>query len=315
MIYEIELKIKDYAKLKIYTTYESIKNKIEESRSPLKRTIPITKVKVDKIGNFPTDLTDSIIVIPSDKPSMIYDGSTNCSTIFSNELNIRFPDLIYICLSMFSNILSRENKYLLHSSSLIDKNGKGIILVGESNAGKTTLAYELMVNNNYKLIANDHSVIGLNNNVPYIYGGTKDIQMRLGSLMKYYPDLSKKYINDNINIWQKKIVINDIVNLPNVLSETEDICPIENIYSISTMSEGNGFIRKKDRIDEFLFLYESFSKIIKGTYNYITGLNYPMPSMENMENLKNLANLCNIMADTCSTYDAKGSTSYLCRKM
>ena len=314
MKYRIDMYIKDFAKLSIYTNYDSIKNKIFENHSSIKRTIPITNVElsqdIDEI-----DIRDSIVIEQSSIKHMIYNNELNHSRLYCNEEEVRFPDIIYVCLAMFSKVLSKNNKFLLHSSSLIDQNGNGIILVGEANAGKTTLAYELMTKHNFKLISNDHSVIGLINNIPYLLGGTKDIQMRLGSFIKYHPEVSSQFITPDVNIWQKKLVINNYIDLTNILNPDNDNCVIKDVYSISTMNDGDGFIEKKPRVDEFLFLYESLSRIIKGTYNYITGFDYAMPSMESKEIINNLANLCNIMADNCSVYDAKGSTDYLVRKL
>ena len=56
---------------------------------------------------------------------------------------------------MFSKILARQHKYLLHSSSLVHPSNNGFVLVGEANAGKTSLGFELMTNHNCKLISNE----------------------------------------------------------------------------------------------------------------------------------------------------------------
>ena len=87
------------------------------------------------------------------------------------------------------------------------------------------------------------------------------------------------------------------------------------MFSINTSNLGNTFIRRKDKIDQFLYLYESMSRIIKGTYNYITGFDYPMPSMEDEKILYELSNLCKMIVENANVYDSKGTVKELAREL
>ncbi len=315
MIYEIKLSIKDYATLYVYTSLSALKDKLIQPNSQIKRTIPITKASYLEVTKNDIKYDNAIIIAQSNEQNMYYDKEHNVSFLYINDENIRFPDLVYIALSMFSKILAEQKKYLLHSSSLqLDNNG--IVLVGDANAGKTSLAYEMMSKHNCKLISNDHSIIGIQNKEPMILGGTKEIQMRLGAIELYFPELYEKI---NIKVkdkdkWNKKIVINDLIDSNLILENNEEVA-LKNIYSISTTNSLKSFIRKKDDIDEFLFLYESLSKIIKGTYNYITGFNYPMPSMENEKILFDLSDVCKKIVNHCSVSEAKGGINDLAREL
>lgn len=313
MIFEIQLKTKDYATLRVYTTSEKIKEKLNDKKSSIRRTIPITDVSYSKINKNDICYYDSIIISDSDNKQMVYDKDYNVTILNVSENEIRFPDLIYISLAMFSNILAREKKYLLHSSSLVNSSNKGFVLVGDANAGKTSLAYELMSEHDCKLISNDHSIIGIENGKAMILGGTKEIQMRLGAIELYFPELYNKINIEAEDKWNKKIIVNDFVDQRLILPNDEDKAELTNVFSISTLKSGKSFLRKKDNIDEFLFLYESMSKIVKGTYNYITGFDYPMPSMENKENLIELSDLCKIITEQCDVCEAKGPIDELAK--
>ncbi len=315
MFYEIKLKIKDYAILNVYTTSKVLKDKLVESKSAIKRTIPITDVSYSEVNKYDIAYLDSIIINNSDNKKMYYDKEYNVSVLNVNENEIRFPDLVYISLSMFSKILARKQKYLLHSSSLMHPSNNSFVLVGESNAGKTSLGYELMSKYNCKLISNDHSIIGIEEGQAKILGGTKEIQMRLGAVELYFPELFKKMNIDCEDKWNKKIVINDIINPSLILDSNSDKVILSDLYSINTASLGDSFIRQKAKIDEFLFLYESMSRIIKGTYNYITGFDYPMPSMEEEKTLYDLSNLCKIIVEQCNVSEAKGSINGLAKEL
>ena len=62
-------------------------------------------------------------------------------------------------------------------------------------------------------------------------------------------------------------------------------------------------------------MYDQISKIIKGTYNLITGFSYPMPSIENHERLSFLdEDICTTLVNT-EVHMAKGTLTDLSKKM
>lgn len=313
MMHEIKLAIKNYAVLRIYTSSEQLKNKLTQKNSSIIRTIPITEITCTDVDKNDIVYKDAIILNNSEKNNMYYDENYNVSILNADEKRVRFPDIVYISLAMFSKILATNEKYFLHSSSLANPSNNGFVLVGDANAGKTSLAYELMSKHNCKLISNDHSIIGLEDGKPMILGGTKEIQMRLGAIELYFPDLYDKINIESDDKWNKKLVVNEFIDKKQILDEHNDKVPLTNVFSISTANSGETFIRKKDRIDEFLFLYESMSRIIKGTYHYITGFDYPMPSMEDEKTLVQLSELCKLIAEECNVSEAKGSINELAK--
>lgn len=315
MIYEIKLNIKKYATLNIYTTSEKLKDKLIDIKSSIKRTIPITDASWESVDKNSINFYDSIIINESCNKNMTYDKENNLAIINIVNGAIRFPDLVYISLSMFSKILARQQKYLLHSSSLVHPSNNGFVLVGEANAGKTSLGFELMTEHNCKLISNDHSIIGVEDGIPKILGGTKEIQMRLGAIELYFPELYKNIDIECEDKWNKKLVVNDIVDTSLILNNTNDEAVLSDVFSINTSNSGNTFIREKDNIDQFLYLYESMSRIIKGTYNYITGFDFPMPSVEDEKTLYELRNLCKTIVENANVYDSKGTVKGLAKEL
>lgn len=316
MFYEIKLKIKDYAVLNIYISSKKLKDKLIEAKSSIKRTIPITDATYSKVSQNDICYLDSIIINENNNKNMYYDKEYNVAILDVKEDELRFTDLVYISLSIFSKILARTQKYLLHSSSLMHPSNNGFVLVGDANTGKTSLGYELISKYQCKLISNDHSIIGIENGKPMILGGTKEIQMRLGAIELYFPELYQKINNMNCDDkWNKKLVVNDIIDPTLILDSNNDKATMADVFSINTASLGDTFIRKKDKVDEFLFLYESMARIVKGTYNYIVGFDYPMPSMEDEKTLYELSNLCKIMVEECSVSEAKGSIKGLAKEL
>lgn len=57
------------------------------------------------------------------------------------------------------------------------------------------------------------------------------------------------------------------------------------------------------------------SRIIKGTYNYIIGFDYPMPSVEEEKTLYELSKLCKMIVENTNVYDSKGAVKELAREL
>ena len=108
MVYEIKLKIKNYAELTIYTSMNGLKDKFLDDKSPIKRTIPITDVTYSIINKCNISYIDAIIINDDLVKEMFYDKDYNVAVLNVKEDEIRFFDLIYISLSMFSKILGRR---------------------------------------------------------------------------------------------------------------------------------------------------------------------------------------------------------------
>lgn len=312
-MYKIELCIKNYAKVSIFTDFESLKEKLTIASSSLKRTIPISDTIITQVDDI--EYKDSIVILNSQILNMYYDVINNSAVLNMTENQVRLPDIIYILLSMFSKLLEKDNKYLIHSSVVKKQDDTSIMIVGDANAGKTSLAYKLMQDYGCKLISNDHAIVGLNGNKAMVYGGTKEIQMRVGTLKMYFPDLFEKINVACSDIWEKKIIVNDYINQNMIANSDEEINDLTEIYNISTYYKGDTFLRRKEKIDELLFLYESISRQIKGTYNLITTFNYPMPSIENPEMLQRLSTNCKNVLDNVNIYEGKGAIDDLTKRL
>lgn len=314
-MYKIDLRIKDFAEVSLYTYFESLKETFSKKDCSIKRTIPITEINITEVDNSDINYKNAVIINENVVKYMEYDKISNVATLYAPKDSIRFPDLIYIILPMFSKVLEQDSKYLIHSSAIKYDDNHSFVLVGDANAGKTSLAYELISKHGYKLVSNDHSIVGLEDGFFKLYGGTKEIQMRLGAIKMYFPELYEKIGIDDSNIWQRKIVVNNYIDEGFISQPDTDYSNLTDIYSISTYSTGNTFLNRKEPIDELLFIYESLSRISKGTYNYITGFNYPMPSIESDASLQSLANNCCLMAGQCCVYEGKGTLEGLAKEL
>lgn len=310
----IKLNIHNYSTINIYSDIDEVIFEFEKNKYKISKTIPITEMKIEEIGYRHIGKYNSLLIFKGDNNNINYDIKENNVWVTINNTNIRVLDYIYILLEMFSNDLLNEKKYLIHSSSLKYDDNKSILLVGEGNSGKSTLACNLILNYDMKLISNDHTVIGLEDNLLKTFGGTKPLEIRYGTINKYFSNFS--HLMSDISekdLWRKKIIVND--HIDNKLIANNDKSIVTDVFQIDLCENGNAFIETKDYIDQRLFLYEHLSKQIKGTYNLITGFDYPMPSVESIENLKILNEQIKCYLNNTDVHICKGSLNEISKIM
>lgn len=312
-MYKINFRVHNYASINIYTDFDyALKLILNESHKILK-TIPITNCEVSSISINDIDYNNALFIKKNNIKMLSYDKNKNV-TLMNIDENIRLFDITYILLEMFENSLSKNNKYLVHSSSLKYSNDKSILLLGDANAGKSSLAYSLMQDYNMKLISNDHTLVGFENDKLCAYAGTKLLEMRNGVILEKFPRLlSKIDIKKDENMWKRKTIINKYID--NSLISNNDFSHITDVFQISLTNGGDSFIQTKDNYDQRLILYQRICDELKGNYNLILGFDYPMPSLESFEILNYINNSIKVALNETQVHIASGPVKELTRIM
>lgn len=304
-MYKITLGILEYASIDIYTRMDKIACLFRDKKEKITKTIPITDISVSNVLGA-EKIEGFIYIFDSLDMKMNYDLESNVAILEADESKIRFPDLVYICLTLLSKELLKKEKYLVHSSVLKYNDDDAIMLIGEANAGKTSLAYNLMRDYNYKLISNDHALVGFENGNIRTYTGTKELEMRDGVIKYSFPELGE-LIDLNLDdeaLWRQKTIVNDYLRTLGYQEDNES--RLTDVYQIATINGADTFIKEKDRVDQKLYLYEQFCRTIKNNYGLIVGFSYPMPSLENKEVLRQLNKNIDNSLDNVNVYIAKG---------
>lgn len=92
-------------------------------------------------------------------------------------------DLVWIALPLLEQSRQAGDQYLVHGSA-VDIDGKGILFIGPTHSGKTSLAATLGFGYGYKIIAAEHALLG-----PLgIEGGTHIMELYRG-LKNYIPSI------------------------------------------------------------------------------------------------------------------------------
>ena len=312
-MYKIEFQIKNFSSINVYTNIKEIKDLIISGNNGILKTIPITNYEISSIRDSDIEEKDSLIIKEQNFNKLVYDKELNCAKM-SVASDIRLFDITYILLEMFENSLTRKRKYLIHSSALKYDNDKSILLLGDANAGKSSLAYSLMKDYGMKLISNDHTLVGFEDKQLRTYAGTKLLEMRNGVILEKFPNLLERVeIKNDDNMWKNKIIINDYIDR-NLIS-TNDNAHITDVFQISLTNGGDAFLQTKDYYDQRLILYQRICDELKGNYNLILGFDYPMPSLESFELLNEINNSIKGSLSSTNVHVASGPIKQLTKKM
>jgi len=313
-MYEIMLGINNYANVSVYSDIDNIIDLFKSNMNKVVKTIPITDVSIRLVKDYEIDNKNSMFILLGKEKCIKYDIVSNVAVVNINSEEVRLLDMVYVLLLMFCKALNDDNKYLVHSSALKYDNNKSIVLIGDANAGKSSLAYNLMEKYGMQLISNDHTVIGIHDSLLHTFGGTKIMDLRYGAIMEYFPHLSKYIdINNCSDLWGKKMIVSDYIS--DSLISKDDNTIVTDVFQISLSRGGNAFVKTKDYIDQRLYLYEQLSRQLKGTYNLIPEFDYPMPSIETDEMLDKLNKNIVLALNNTNVHMCQGPLDELSKKM
>lgn len=150
----------------------------------------------------------------------------------------------------------------LHASA-VSKGKFGYVFMGGQGAGKTTLAMEMVLNQNCSFIANEYTVIGNKNSELCLIGGAGPLSLRYESLSLSFPKLAEDLFKSvPVDAWNEKIRVNPSL----VGMKIEDECVfLDKIFIINLNKNGNNYVNKmEDPYKINALLYEESSRIIKG---------------------------------------------------
>jgi hypothetical protein len=116
---------------------------------------------------------------------LVYISDKNPDIKFNKQgIRLTFPEkdlgdeILGVLASRLIEIENQEkNMFTLHSSA-VEKDGKGIVLMGSSGSGKTTTAVDLCLNHGYNLISGDLSLLRYDGNRFELLDGVKDLHLR-----------------------------------------------------------------------------------------------------------------------------------------
>lgn len=157
---------------------------------------------------------------------------------------------------------AKKGRATIHAAA-VSKRGKGILILGKQGSGKTSITLELCREYGYSLVGNDLVLAGLQEDIGYLYGGTKIFRVRATTIKDYNKDLKNFFKPSNDDEWTRIAIIEP--DKIQVLIE-KSIVPIHAIYYVHLYSPDHDFIAKEvDKLFSRIYLYQIFSEYIRGS--------------------------------------------------
>lgn len=293
----------------IYLFTDSIKviNLIRNKIESIAKTIPCD---VSYVGStsFIDENNNYIYYHNSDVGNININTQSNICHLSLSDNKLFFPDIVYLLLCMFANIFQYQNKYFLQASVVKYDDNDSIMFLGQPNTGKTTLSSKLILTGNWSLVSNDNVLVGTNNNKLFSITGTKKVQMRYAGLKNFFPEIPiNNFYHKDIgkrDEWDIKIYVDEYFKEKNIKYSNHS--NITDIFLINTNKSEEIIIRKKEKIDQLLVLYEELTKQIRSNRYLLTSFDCPIPSFENEEYLNERYNIAKKIVESTDVYDLKG---------
>lgn len=138
----------------------------------------------------PSDSPYRFIFLEEEPSRLDFDPSTR--TLRLHEIWDRIKGQTTLrCLALLLTEVKRQStkRFMVHASA-VELNGRGAVLVGPTGAGKTSLALDLCLRHGFRLLSADWTIVGQRGDSPFILGGSKVLNLRLGSLRMVSPELA-----------------------------------------------------------------------------------------------------------------------------
>ena len=303
------LKIVCYsAEIVLATDSEMIYNYFLIDEEQVPETIPgIKRIPIDNYA-----LKRNYIIYSSNETRIVQiEPELNCAIICVPEKELYLPDLIYLIMTMLSKELNKEDKYFIHCA-VVEKDNKATLIVGDPGSGKTTLALYMCMEKGYNFVCNDRAVIGIYNEKPYIYCGTLQTHIRIGTIHEYFPQLVSQINEEKLDRpWENKIYINP--EFENLGVNIKHTAFIENILFTSTypVQESETQLILQERDTATLSIMKYLSEYIRADRNIILSTGFPFPSFDSQDLAIKRIKMVNKLVDTTAIFNARGNIKIL----
>lgn len=206
----------------------------------------------------------TVIITPDGSGRIIICGKANILVYYQNDYDLKCSIIHYLLGFVFSYIFYMQKVFLLHGSCIVHNSG-ATVLIGDSCAGKSSLAAGF-AQRGAKILTDDITRIELSAEIPFVYPSFPTHRLRrntiehleldmsaaseiIGESEKYllYDDSVSVFLNENTPV--KSIVYINPVDTGKVQLIKEDIK--NSLLVISKNIYNNGIISISDSISDY----------------------------------------------------------------
>lgn len=168
--------------------------------------------------------------------------------------------ILYAGMTFFERQYAEKSMFTCHSAC-IEKDGKGILFLGDAGAGKTSLALRMCLDKNYSLLSNDQTVVGLKDQTLKAFKGTQFINFRKTSVENNLPEFLYLFNDPTINPWTQKINVHaDDIGIKTSKEETE----LKKVYFVHCLNGQELNVKPATTFGNQFKLYQNLSMHIRG---------------------------------------------------
>jgi hypothetical protein len=181
--------------------------------------------------------------------------------IGGNLQDISYGEAIpYLAYSLLERAGMARGEATLHGAS-VTKNGAGILILGKSGSGKTSLALELCLNRGCSIMANDLTVIQQADGQLFLVAGTREFYVREQNIRKYQPALANRLEKgrEGDAWWSRSTLYPDELGI----TVERGVVPIRRVLMIHVSAFGGAVAESPiDQRWARIYLYEAVSRYI-----------------------------------------------------
>lgn len=295
------------------TDSNEIINFFLHNRESVRETIPGVDVKI--VDNNIELREPYIIYMDSNNRKVTIDAKTNKAIIKFPVEKLFFPDLVYLVLSMMSKELNKINKYFIHCS-IVEKNNKGIMIIGDPGSGKTTLSLYLSMNKNFGFVCNDRALLEFFDGVPYVTAGTLETCIRIGVIPQFFPMLMEKINTSDLeNPWNSRFYLDP--EFESLGIKIKSSTPITHVLftltypTTASQTRLEKYDNSKRQDVSILKTMGCFSQYIRADNNMLISAEYPFPSFDTTELACKRLKDVKRFVQTTEMYSARGDIKSL----
>jgi hypothetical protein len=204
-------------------------------------------------------------------------------------------DIISIIDYCFDKIRQGLGVYNIHSSACCKNNRTVLLMGGASGLGKTSVCFNLCLEDNYQFVSDEKTLIKENMEV---VGGVKRVK------------LSKRHLEEN---FPKEL--HDFDNSSNAIKFWEGDSTLGLIVQPIVVPQGKLIVNKWDILKSDWHLYEEMTRKIRGVSRRINNFELPVISLDSEDISKKRSKFAKVLASKVDCYDIYGDLKSVSSKI
>lgn len=268
--------------------------------------IPGWRIKDKQVPSDP-----KLVYVPADEARFTYRSNPEIMVVEAPKEDIADGQaLAYLSYWLSEGQRQREKSFTIHAAS-VSVNDRGILLIGDRGAGKTSLMLGLAKKYPTRLIANDLTILS---HIPseekvLLEEGSKRIRLRLRSVISRFPHLIPQFPDIKGSTWTTKVLVTpdqlgvEIESKPTMLSRAF-------LIHLSNIEDEDIIVKRASGIVPYFELYENLSRIIRGSAVSIFGSKDSIlgfiPSLETEHTHNNKVALLDYLVKERGIWDISG---------